>query len=340
MDTAKFSDRGYRRLFSHPRMVEDLLRAFVSPDLAREFDFSALKKRSVSYVTKEFRDRESDLIWEVRLRGRLAFVYILIEFESTVNRFMALRVLTYLLLFYQDLVEESERRLKVLPAVFPVVVYNGEEKWDAPLCLEKLIDIPFPSLDRYIPRFKYYKIAENEFSREGLEAMEGLAAQMFRLDTGTVGELPEIVRGVIRILEREAPEELRRDFRRWLCRLLRKRGLDVDLMGVGESEVYPMLLARLEKYREDLLVQGRREGKAEGKKEGKKEGRKEGEKKGRREALKLLLEARFGEGGRGLWGQIDVITDTRRIERLIRRAAVETDLGSMVKALNSRGRPR
>jgi hypothetical protein len=59
-------DNGYKRLFSHPEMVADLLRGFVREDWVRDLDFSTLERISGSYVTPELRSRESDVVWRVR----------------------------------------------------------------------------------------------------------------------------------------------------------------------------------------------------------------------------------------------------------------------------------
>ncbi|MHB2017805.1 MAG: Rpn family recombination-promoting nuclease/putative transposase, partial [Candidatus Xenobia bacterium] len=103
----KFNDRGYKALFSHPRMVEALLRSFVHEDFLDALDFSTLRKTSDTFITEEFRQRESDIVWELNIRGQPAYVYLLIEFQSTVERFMALRLLTYVLLFYGDLLKRG-----------------------------------------------------------------------------------------------------------------------------------------------------------------------------------------------------------------------------------------
>lgn len=58
-------DQGYKRLFSHPEMVADLLRGFVREDWVEGLDFSTLERVSGSFVTPELRSRESDLVWRV-----------------------------------------------------------------------------------------------------------------------------------------------------------------------------------------------------------------------------------------------------------------------------------
>src|SRR4051794_18985798 len=102
-------DNGYKRLFSHPEMVADLLRDFVREDWVQDLDFSTLERVSGSYVAPQLRSRESDVVWRVR-RGRdpWLYIYLLIEFQSTVDPFMALRMMVYLGLLYQDLVQRRE----------------------------------------------------------------------------------------------------------------------------------------------------------------------------------------------------------------------------------------
>ena len=58
-------DSGYKLLFSHAQVVEDLLRGFVGEDWVEDLDFSTLEKVGGSYVTDDLRDREDDLIWRV-----------------------------------------------------------------------------------------------------------------------------------------------------------------------------------------------------------------------------------------------------------------------------------
>ena len=55
------------------------------------------------------------------------------------NTYMSIRMMEYLAVTYQYLVHVEQVRAP-LPEMYPVVVYNGERKWNAPLGLRDLID--------------------------------------------------------------------------------------------------------------------------------------------------------------------------------------------------------
>ena len=59
-------DASYKLLFSHARMIEDLLRGFIHEDWVQALDFTTLERVSGSYVSDDLRDREDDMIWRVR----------------------------------------------------------------------------------------------------------------------------------------------------------------------------------------------------------------------------------------------------------------------------------
>ena len=83
----------YKQLFSHPEMVADLVRGFVNEPWVAQVDFSTLERVSDSFVSDDLREREDDIIWRVRWGERWLYLYLLIEFQSSVDRFMAVRLL-------------------------------------------------------------------------------------------------------------------------------------------------------------------------------------------------------------------------------------------------------
>ena len=137
-------DGGYKLLFGNKRMVEDLVRGFVPEPWVDRLDFSTLQLCEGSYVTEGHRRLEQDMVWRIRWEGEgtpsegrpgdrrpserhWLYVYLLLEFQSRVERFMAVRMLNYLSLLYLDLVKQRElTENDKLPPVLPLVLYNGK----------------------------------------------------------------------------------------------------------------------------------------------------------------------------------------------------------------------
>ena len=72
-------------MFSHKEVIRDLICGFVKQDWINELDFDSLERVSDSFVTDDIRDREDDIIWRLRLGPSWIYVYLLIEFQSTVD---------------------------------------------------------------------------------------------------------------------------------------------------------------------------------------------------------------------------------------------------------------
>ncbi|CAM5299694.1 Rpn family recombination-promoting nuclease/putative transposase [Thauera mechernichensis] len=105
-------DTGYKLLFSDPLMVRDLLLGFVDDPWLARLDFSTLELVNSHYVSEDLRNRADDVVWRVRADERWVYLYLLIEFQSSVDRFMALRMLVYVGLLYQDLVRDAQSRIR------------------------------------------------------------------------------------------------------------------------------------------------------------------------------------------------------------------------------------
>lgn len=123
-------DSGYKLLFSDPLMVRDLVQGFIHDPWLHRLDFSTLEPVKGHYVSEDLRDRADDVVWRVRSGEDWLYLYLLIEFQSRVDRFMALRMMVYVGLLYQDLIRNKQLEPSgLLPPVLPIVLYNGERRW-------------------------------------------------------------------------------------------------------------------------------------------------------------------------------------------------------------------
>jgi hypothetical protein len=81
-----------------------------------------------------------DVLFTAPLDGREAFVYVLVEHQSSDDPLMAFRVLRYVIRIW-DQYEREHPRARRLPAVIPLVVYQGPGRWTSPLQLLDVIDL-------------------------------------------------------------------------------------------------------------------------------------------------------------------------------------------------------
>ena len=154
-------DNAYKNLFSHPELIKDLLQGYVAEEWVEQLDYSTLEICSGSYVSDDLRDREDDIIWRIRHKEQWLYIYLLIEFQSSIDKTMALRVMVYTGLLYQDLIKQKQIAEKgKLPPVFPIVIYNGEKRWSAARNINELIQEVPGGLQAYLPSQRYHLLDE------------------------------------------------------------------------------------------------------------------------------------------------------------------------------------
>ena len=121
------SDSLYHRLFSIPCMVEMLVREFVPQTLAAGLDFSRLQRVNAKFHTgrRSARRREGDVIWRLPTRaGTEIYLYLLFEFQSRIDWWMAVRAQIYQGLLWQQVIDERKLRAgERLPPLLMLVLY-------------------------------------------------------------------------------------------------------------------------------------------------------------------------------------------------------------------------
>lgn len=264
-------DHAYKLLFSHPEMIADLLRGYVRQPWVEQLDFSTLKRANPEHITGDLREREHDMVWQVKWTGddeRWLYIYLLLEFQSTPDKFMALRLMTYLGLLYQDLTRTKQlTHSGKLPPVLPIVLYNGERRWQAATSIETLIDTIPGGLEAYRPGFSYLLLDEGQYADDPLPATRNLVSGLFSLENSrSPHDVQAVLEHLISWLSTPEQTELRRNFTVWLKRVLlpaRMDGINFDQLN-DLQEVNAMLAERVKNWDKEPFEKGMEKGLEQG----------------------------------------------------------------------------
>lgn len=142
-----FPQNSMKVLLHDPGKVRELLEILEFKHIDR-LDFTKMKVQPTTFISRDFRHAESDLVVTVPFRaraGKSVTIYILIEHQSAPERLMSFRVLDYVVQIMRNQLRDG-RRAGVRPADFrfqpivPIVFYTGERPWKTIAALEELFE--------------------------------------------------------------------------------------------------------------------------------------------------------------------------------------------------------
>lgn len=94
--TSRPHDALFKAAFEKPECAAGLLRNILPASLSQAIAWDSMVRESGSFIDAELLDRQSDLLFSVTLHDQRAFVYLLLEHQSSSDADMPLRMLVYL----------------------------------------------------------------------------------------------------------------------------------------------------------------------------------------------------------------------------------------------------
>ncbi len=285
-------DGSYKNIFSYPQMVQQLLEGFVNQDWVADLDFSSLEKTSGHYVSDDLRERSDDMVWKARWRDTEVYIYLLLEFQSTPDYFMTVRVSNYVSLLYQDLIKSKViKKGDKLPMVLPIVLHRGDELWDCVLDINELVVETAPELTHYKPSQRYLLIDVAAYENEALEAIHNIVSTLFQLENSSEDTAVDLINQLYNLVKND-DNDLQRALKLWVEFVLSQKLEGVQL---EQAQTLGEVATMLANNRIPWTHRWLEEGKVEGKVEGKAEGVELGEKRMGIKLIIKLLKMRFGE---------------------------------------------
>ena len=209
---------------------------------------------------------------------------------------MAVRMMTYVGLLYQDLIRSKDiLPHRKLPPVLPIVLYNGDAKWTAATDVAALIPKVPGLVSQYMPKLEYLLIDQSQYTEADLSELENLVAAVIRFEHS---ENPTVLLRLIDLLSNwlEGNPELKRTFAIWIrAVLLRQSKSTLVLPQVQDLKELKMTLAKsFDAWAQQHEQKGIEQGIAKGIEQGIEKGIEKGIAQGESVVLQRQLARRFG----------------------------------------------
>lgn len=128
-----------KRIFTKPEAAAVELRQALPPALAKYLDWDTLHVESGSFIDPKLKPSHNDILYSIALRDseRRVLVYVVMEHQSTPDRMMAVRFLSYVGDVYERYLGQH-KGTETIPLLVPLLLYQGPEGWTMPRRLSEL----------------------------------------------------------------------------------------------------------------------------------------------------------------------------------------------------------
>lgn len=269
-------DTGYKYLLSVKRVFVQLLKSFVRRSWVDDIDENKVESINRSFILNDFKGKEADLVYKIRIKDQEVFFYILMELQSTVDYQMPYRLLQYMIEIWRTVLHDTEAKQGhhitkgkefILPRIVPCVLYSGSRKWDVPLHFKDVLarNEEYDSdLD-----FRYILIDISDHSPKELLDIGNLMSAVFYMDQKPIDE--DIISRLSSLTEllRKLSSSDQELFITWVKNVLMRCMSKEEANGIiiNDEEVVKMQYA-IEEAIQKIRIKSKQEGIIEGRAEG------------------------------------------------------------------------
>jgi predicted transposase/invertase (TIGR01784 family) len=262
----------------------DFVKNHIAAPWTEQINADDLELIDGQFVTKDFRDKETDIVYKAKIDGRNIIFYVLLELQSKPDFTMPFRLLVYMTELMRRLFSEAEEIIRErksfrLPAVIPIVLYNGVRKWSCVRSFKEYL----AGYELFAPNiidFEYIMININEPDEAELIKIPTLMNLAMLADRkGESKSVMHRLHTVLSISKRLTPDE-QLQLKDWIFDVVLRKVRDKlnkdeaeDIRKTLERKDDESMTYAIERAFDEVERRGRREGKLEGKREGKLEGK-------------------------------------------------------------------
>ena len=175
ISNSKEKDSGAKLIFGNANLCAQLLRDYSNIEALKDVRAEDIEDVTERYIPMFTEERNADVVKKVRIRDGSEIFIALIEHKAQVDYNVCMQVLRYMVFIWEDYAKQQEKIHKGIsksrdfkyPPVFPIVYYNGVNKWTVDKTFSSRIALG-DVFSKYIPQFEYHLVNTGDYNREEL----------------------------------------------------------------------------------------------------------------------------------------------------------------------------
>ena len=284
-----------KTLMNNPIAAKEFLEEYLPEDFKSKVNLNSIKVEKESYVDEKLTKYLSDIVLSVKTKdNKKAFIYTLIEGQTSSDYWISLRLWKYMLLLSE---RHQTKAKKKLPIICPIVLYHGSRKYNAPLNLWELYQDP--KLAKELMTSNYQLVDLQAMQNDEINYDKHLSIMLHLMKHIHLRDKFKLVKNIFKncykaiiideqndyiyirlmiwYIDSKIPSEKKRDLEQLIIDHLPKEK--------GEKIMHSIADLYIEKGIEKGIQQGMQQGIEKGRQEGRHEGIETGIEKGRQEAI-------------------------------------------------------
>ncbi len=275
-DINNIHDKSYKTLFSNKEIFLNLIQDFTDHAWSKSIHPENLILVDKSYILSDYEELEADIVYRGKVGDKEVIFYVLLEFQSSIDYSMPIRLLFYMIEIWRDVLkdikaEAIKKKEFKLPAILPIVTYNGMDKWHVPRRFKDKIDTP-ELFGTNLLDFEYLLLDVNRYDKAELIEKQSIASAIFLLDQKTdvveyLNRIATVAQAFNRLTDKEKLE-----LKNWIRNTVQEEIAEqaVEILESDKEEVESMvanITRTIEEMKEEAEHKGIQRGIEKGKQE-------------------------------------------------------------------------
>ena len=181
----KKHDKIFKNILSDVKEMQKFLKDF----LEMEVDAENLEKYKNSFITSNFKNKESDIIYKQKDKQ----IYYLIEHQSSLDSNMPTRILNYCVELMREVQKDFKKKKNINPIIVPIVIYTETKKWKIPTNFSDTQKVE-EKYKEYTINLKYKLIDINKYNKEELIKINTKLSSMLLIEKY---QTPQEIRNIL-----------------------------------------------------------------------------------------------------------------------------------------------